>query len=231
VPPPPPSSRPPVAAPDLAALGGAAGAPAGTPEGAVARTFVDAFDRLSERLLERLRTIRQDVDTDLQAVRTELNQLRQSFEDASQSVQLRQLHASLEEVRGDVEGLRRVVLEWPELDRLSDDVAAMRGDLSLLFDPARDSGDHAPSAVLGELESTVERLAAGVGRIEEAGGARELSWLVDEVAAVRTDVHKLLKRVRPTVRLDPEQIDLIADAVAARLRDEPDAGGRRSRRK
>jgi ABC-type transporter Mla subunit MlaD len=212
-----------VAAPD-----GAATPP---PEGSVAPTNVHALDPQNERLLERLRTIRQDVDTDLQAVRSELGQLRQAFEETSQAVQLRQLHTSLEEVRTDVEGLRRAVLEWPELERLSDDVAGMRGDLSLLFDSARDGGDHAPSALLGELEATVSRLSEGVGRIEEAGGGRELSWLVDEVAAVRTDVHRLLKRTRPTVRLDPEQIGLIADAVAARLRDEVEPGGRRTRRK
>jgi hypothetical protein len=198
----------------------------------MARAFVDAFERLSERLLERLRTLRQDIDADLNGLRAEVATLRQAVDDAGQSVQLRQLHTGLDELRADLSGLRRAVLEVPELQRLADEVTAVRGDLTLLFDAAGDGGEHAPSAVVVELEQVVGRLSEQIGRLDERAGSRELAWLVDEVASVRSDLTELAKRSRATVRLDPDQLRLIADAVTHRLLEELEAGSRRgSRRK
>jgi hypothetical protein len=206
-------------------------AAAALPDSSLARAFVDAFDRLSERLLERLRTLRQDIDADLNGLRAEVATLRQAVDDAGQSVQLRQLHTGLDELRADLGGLRRAVLEVPELQRLADEVTAVRGDLSLLFDNAGDGGEHTPSAVVGELEQVISRLSEEVGRMDERAGSPELTWLVDEVAAVRSEVGELAKRSRATVRLDPDQLRLIADAVTKRLLQELEAGSRRGARR
>jgi hypothetical protein len=197
----------------------------------MARAFVDAFDRLAERLLDRLRTLRQDIDADLNGLRGEVATLRQVVEDTGQSVQLRQLHTGLDEARNELTALRRAVLEWPELERLSDEIASMRGDLSLVFDTTGDgSVDHAPSAVLGQLEEVVARLAEVT---DDTGGAAtgDLAWIVDEVAAVRTDLAEVLRRSTATVRLEPDQLALIADAVTGRLLEELEAGSRRAKRR
>ena len=151
--------------------------------------------------------------------------------DVGQAVQLRQLHTGLDELRSDLAGLRRAVLEVPELQRLTEEVTAVRGDLSLLFDVAGDGEDHTPTGVLGELEDVVGRLSAEVGRLGEGSGSKELAFLVDEVAAVRSEVAALAKRPRTTVRLEPDQLRLIADAVTSRLLEELEAGSRRGRRK
>jgi hypothetical protein len=78
------------------------------------RAVVDAYDRLADQVLGRMRALHQDVDADLAEVRSELASLRRSVEDVGDRVQLRQLRTSLDELRADVAGLRRAVLESPE---------------------------------------------------------------------------------------------------------------------
>jgi hypothetical protein len=108
-------------------------APVALADAPLGRVFVDAFDRLADRLLERLRSMRQDIDADLTAVRSEVAGLRQAVDAIGDRVQVRQLRATIDELHADVIGLRRAVLEWPELDQLSQDVTAVRGDLAFLF--------------------------------------------------------------------------------------------------
>src|SRR5690606_31238835 len=96
----------------------------------MSRAFVEAFDRLSDRLLDRIRSLRQDVDADLASVRAEIQGLRQAVDEASDRAPLRQLKTGLDELRQDVLALRRAVLEWPALEQVANDVAAIRGDLA-----------------------------------------------------------------------------------------------------
>ena len=124
------------AAPDAAAPD-AAPTPAPVPpepEPHLGRAFADAFDRLADRLLERLRSLRQDVDADLAGVRAELAGLRQAVDAVGDRVQVRHIRTTLDEVNGEVIALRRAVLEWPELEQVSLDLTAIRGDLSFLFE-------------------------------------------------------------------------------------------------
>ena len=201
------------------------------------RVFVEAFDRLADRLLERLRSLRQDVDADLAAVRSELGSLRQAVEDVGDRVQMRQLRAAIDELRGDVSTLRRAVLEWPELEQVAADVAAMRSDLSFLFETSDGSGPgQAPSELLTELQAVVAKLSDEASARGEGAEATGGASLADELAAVRTELTAIRKRVGVQQQggggLDEEQIEQIVSAVADRVVDElrEEASRRQKRR-
>ena len=208
--------------------------PAGD-SGRMGRVFVEAFDRLADRLLERLRALRQDVDADLGAVRAELGSLRQAVEDVGDRVQLRQLRTTLDELRGDVAGLRRAVLEWPELEQVSSDIAAVRGDLSFIFEGMSEGGGapQGPSELLSELQQVVADLGDEASRVSGDTGAAALAPLLEEVAAMRGELTSIRKRmVLRSSPIDDEQLERIVSAVAERVTEELQAGeGRRSRRK
>jgi hypothetical protein len=197
----------------------------GTPlsEVPLGRVFVDAFDRLADRLLERLRALRTDVDADLGALRTEVATLREAVDAMGDRVQVRQLRATLDELHAEVVGLRRAVLEWPELEQLSQEVSAVRGDLAFLFDSAGEGGAQAPSELLGELQAVVGRLAGESARLAEASPATpDDGPLLEEVAALRAELAEVRRRVARPAPLDGEQLEwlvgAVADRVAARLR-------------
>jgi len=224
----PPAARPPASTsvssvPDIVSPGGD-----GTRMGKV---FVEAFDRLADRLLERLRSLRQDVDADLASVRSELASLRQAVEDVGDRVQLRQLRATLDELRGDVVGLRRAVLEWPELEQVSSDIAAVRGDLSFLFES---TADGAPASAPSELLNVVANLADEVTRLAtDQPQVGALAPLLEEVASVRSELTQIRRRmVLRATPIDDEQLERLVAAVAARVVDELRAeGGRRAKRR
>ena len=210
-----------VSLPDLPAPGG---------DTRMGRVFVEAFDRLADRLLERLRSLRQDVDADLASVRSELQTLRQAVEDVGDRVQLRQLRATLDELRSDVVGLRRAVLEWPELEQVSADIAAVRGDLSFLFETTADGSSAAPpSELLGELQNVVANLGDEVTRLStDQPQVGALSPLLEEVANMRGELTQIRRRmVLRATPIDDEQLERLVDAVAARVVDELRAEGRR----
>jgi hypothetical protein len=176
-------------------------------------TLIEAYDRLGDRVLERMRALREDVDADLAAVRSELASLRQAVDDVGDRVQLRQLRATIDELRGDVSGLRRAVLEWPELEQVSGDVAGLRSDMSTLLDASR----------------------SGVAPSGEGLQLGALAPLVEEVAALRGEVASLRRRI--ALRADgapvgDDQLEQIADQVAERMAVRPAkaAGGRARRR-
>jgi hypothetical protein len=205
---------------------------AGVAGSSTARPFIDAFDRLSERLLDRLRALRQDIDADLTALRAEVSAVRQALDGAEQSTQVRQLQVSLEEARAEVAALRRAVLEWPELERVSDEVSSMRGELSLLLEGAEEA-DH-PASLVGELRDVLDQVAEQLGARRsstDAGGADPLAWLVDEVASVRSDLAAAARRAAAPVRLDPEQLEQLVEAVSARVLDDLEARNRRPKRR
>jgi hypothetical protein len=200
----------------------------------LSRAFVEAFDRLSDRLLDRIRSLRQDVDADLASVRAELAALRQAVDEAGDQAPLRQLKAAVEEVREDVVGLRRAVLEWPALEQVAEDVAAIRGDLAFLFETSEDgSPAAAPSELLGELRGVVQRFGDEVDRLAneqpQMGG---LAPLLEEVAAMREELTSVRRRlVLRASPLDDEQLERLVDAVASRVVDELRSGERRAKRR
>jgi hypothetical protein len=200
----------------------------------MSRAFVEAFDRLSDRLLDRIRSLRQDVDADLASVRAELAALRQAVDEAGDRGPLRQLKTAVEEVREDVVGLRRAVLEWPALEQVAEDVATIRGDLAFLFETAEDgSPAAAPSQLLGELRHVVQNLADEVERITAQPEVGALAPLLEEVATMRDELTSIRRRIGVRAPLlDDEQLERIVDAVAARVVDELRSGdGRRTKRR
>lgn len=154
------------------------------------RVVLEGYDRFADRVLERLRMLREDVDTDLGAVRSELATLRQAVDDVAERVELRKLRATIDELRGDISGLRRAVLEWPELEQVSSDVAALRADLSDMAKPV--------SRDLTTLAPMLEEIAA----------------LREEFVSLR---RRIALRVSNEGELSEERIAAIADAVAKRL--------------
>ncbi len=178
-----------------------------------ARSLIEAYDRLGDRVLERMRALREDVDADLAAVRSELAGLRQAVDDVGDRVQLRQLRATIDELRGDVTGLRRAVLEWPELEQVSSDVAGLRSDMSALLEASRDAAAPDEGVSLGALAPLVEEVAA----------------LRGELASLR---RRIALRVEGTAPVGDAQLELLADQVAERMAVRPPkaAAGRARRR-
>ncbi len=182
------------------------------------RALVEAYDRLGDRVLERLRALREDVDADLAGVRSELASLRQAVDDVGDRVQLRQLRATVDELRGDVSGLRRAVLEWPELEQVSSDVASLRADLSevlsrLNADPADDRRS------LDEVRSEIKDLRRSV---EASMSLPTLAPLIEEVVSLRDEVSSLRRRISlraegSSVELNEEQMDRLIRAVETRV--------------
>jgi hypothetical protein len=194
--------------------------PSSLEEVPLGRVFVDAFDRLSDRLLDRLRTLRTDVDADLTALRGEMTELREAVEAMGDRAQARQLRATLDELHGEVVALRRAVLEWPELEQLTRDVTAVRGDLAFLFDTSGEGGPgQAPSELLGELQAVVARLAGESARLAEVapGPATDDGPLLEEVAALRAEVAEVRRRVARPAPVDGDQLEWLVGAVAARV--------------
>ncbi len=173
------------------------------------RTLIEAYDRLGDRVLERMRALREDLDADLSAVRSELASLRQAVDDVGDRVQLRQLRATLDELRSDVTGLRRAVIEWPELEQVSSDIAGLRSDMTEVVQAIGG----------GSRDATTPSLAA-------------LGPLVEELAELRGEVTSLRRRITlrgegSTPVLDENQLARLADQVADRIA----ASGARTRRR
>lgn len=234
-PPPPPGAGAAEAPPSLLRqarspepLPGAEGVPTG-------KAFVEAFDRLADRLLDRLRTLRQDVDADLGAVRLEVASLRQSIDELSDRTQLRQVQTTADEIRTELAALRRAVLEWPELEQVSNDIASVRGDLAFVFESAGDGPPGGPpSELLVELRSTIGALSDEITRFgKELPQADSMAPLLEEVAAVRSELTQVRRRMQlRNGPLDEEQLEQVVAAVAARVVEELGSGsdGKRRRR-
>jgi len=182
------------------------------------RFVVEAYDRLADRVLERLRALRVDLDSDLAEIRSEMATLRQAVDDVGDRVQLRQLRSSIDELRGDVSGLRRSVLEWPELERVSSDVAALRADVTNLLagrTPARAAGPADPAAV-ASLHEVVDDLRAAVDSLSTVESmADALTELREEVASLRRRI-TLRGKGGGSATLTDDQLDRLADALIER---------------
>jgi hypothetical protein len=203
----------------------------GVPPG---KAFVEAFDRLADRLLDRLRTLRQDIDADLGAVRLEVASLRQSVDDLSDRTQLRQVQTTVDEVRTELAALRRAVLEWPELEQVSNDIAAVRGDLAFVFESAGDGPPGGPpSALLVELRSAIGMLSDEITRFgKELPQIGTVSAVLEEVASVRSELTQVRRRMQlRSGPLDDEQLEQVVAAVAERVVEElTGSDGKRRRR-
>ena len=174
------------------------------------RTLVDAYDRLGDRLAQRLRSVQDDLDADLLDVRAEISALRQAVEDVGDRVEMRQLRAAIDELRSDVVGLRRAVLEWPELERVSADITALRADMTELLaqGPPPTGGAAAPAKLqLQQLAPLMEEISAIRGALESrpaGGGSSASDEVLEELAGLRSEVKALRRRI--TLRAPAEEL-------------------------
>jgi hypothetical protein len=176
------------------------------------RTLVDAYDRLADRLAQRLRSVQDDLDADLLDVRTEISALRQAVEDVGDRVEMRQLRAAIDELRSDVVGLRRAVLEWPELERVSADITALRADMTELLaqrPSAAPATGPAPKLQLQQLAPLMEEISAIRGALgsRPAGGSRDggaSDEVLEELAGLRTEMKALRRRI--TLRAPADEL-------------------------
>lgn len=212
-------------------MGAVAGAPLATlgQGSASARVLIEAYDRLGERLLERLRELRVDIDADLAALRSEVAGLRHAVDDVGDRVQLRQLRASVEELRSDVTSLRRVVLEWPELERVSDDVSSLRADVAALVEQGAEREvadvDPAGATALADITDRLEELRMLVTAPEAPAVAPVVELPAElraELAELRAAVDALRRPDAPPVAalapLLTEVVELRNEVVALRRR-------------
>lgn len=159
---------------------------------------------------------------DVTLLRQEVADLRHALDDLADRVQLRQLKASLEELRAEFISLRRVVVEWPELDQLTSEVAAIHSSV-LDLQERKVPDDSAVLAVLGEVQAGIEALgsartpvAALAPIVEELGAARdELASLREEVVSLRRRITLRGQVAEPT--LDEEQLERLVESVVARV--------------
>lgn len=202
------------------------------------RAIVDAYDRLADRVLQRMRSLHEDVDADLAELRSEVTTLRQAVDDLGDRVQLRSLRAAVDELRSDVVGMRRVLLEWPELERVSGDITSLRADMtdvvasisSLVEDEVltRDGGEGGERAttLIGPLAEEISQLRDDVAELnrtvtdmatqrDRASStlAAALAPVLEELAEIRTEVAAL----REAAPAEAPQAGGDSEAVAAEL--------------
>ena len=193
---------------DRADSGGAPGDPAATPAGrAGAPRWV-----LGEQ-------------NDVALLRQEVADLRHAIDDLADRVQLRQLRASLDELRGEVISLRRVVVEWPELDQLTTEVAALRSQLI-------DQQEETPTVSMADVLSEVRTALAGASAARTPVGA--LAPIVEELGALRGEVAALRRRIslrgEGAGSVDDGQLERVVESVVERVTARTQPTGSRRRR-
>jgi hypothetical protein len=115
-------------------------------------------------------------------------------------VQLREMRASIDDLRSDVAALRRAVLEWPELERMANDVSALR-------------------AASNDVLEILARVPASPSPATPAASV-DVDALQEELADLRTEMVALRRRISLRAEgttLGPEELSAIAEAVTERL--------------
>jgi hypothetical protein len=152
-----------------------------------------------------------DAGGELALVRQEMADLRHALDDLADRVQLRQVRASMEELRSEMVSLRRVVLEGPDLEQLTTEVGALR---SQLVDLVASS----PSSPRAAGEVTADAVAP----------------LAEELAALRAEMVSLRRRIAlrgqgGDAGTDDERLERIVGSVIRRLSEDAATPARRRR--
>jgi hypothetical protein len=154
---------------------------------------------------------------DIAALRAEIAELRHAFDDLADRVQLRQVRAAIDELRTEVLALRRVVVEWPELDQLTTEVGSLRSHLlDLQQRPPAAPADPAVVEAIAELRATIDGLGPARTQVTALGPiVEELGELREEFVALR---RRISLRGQPTdATLDEAQLDRIVESVVERV--------------
>ena len=168
---------------------------------------------------------------DVTLLAREVAELRHAIEEVAERVELRQVRAAIDELRGEVLALRRVVIEWPELEQLATDIRAVRSLTVELYEKAA-------AGTAGLDPAAVERLAASLDSAGASGRPPlgSLGPVVQEIAAMREEVgtvqegldslHEELVSIRRRIALrgqrsegpdDDAQLTRVVEAVLARV--------------
>jgi hypothetical protein len=162
---------------------------------------------------------------DVALLRQEVADLRHAVDDLADRVQLRQLRASLDELRGEVISLRRVVVEWPELDQLTTEVAALRSQLI-------DQQEETPTVSMADVLSEVRTALVAASSARTPVGA--LAPIVEELGALRGEVAALRRRIslrgEGTGSVDDGQLERVVESVVERVTARTQPAGSRRRR-
>lgn len=93
------------------------------------RFMTDALDQFGERVLERMAASQNDLIAGLESIRTAMVTNQEATNELAEKITAPQLRQTVDELRADVQGLRRAVLEWPELTQTKDQVLAIRVEM------------------------------------------------------------------------------------------------------
>lgn len=129
------------------------------------------------------------LDECLAELRMEMEGLRLAVDGVAERVEMRQLRSGLDDLRSDVAGLRRAVIDWPELERVSSEITALRADFSELF---RRGDVPATPEGLASLAAAVERLREEVAANV---GLPTLAPVLSEIGELRREVTSLRRRI------------------------------------
>lgn len=174
------------------------------------RFVTGALDQFAERVLGELRALSESVGPELGSLRSELAVIRESIDELNERASSAPVREAMDELRGDFSGLRRAVLEWPDLEVARSEIVAMRADVSDLieaFHQQRTSDDAAAPADavvaiaddIAGLRDQVRELASQVAVVE----AREIPAPVPSgevstaaIEELRDEVRALRRRIQ-----------------------------------
>lgn len=171
------------------------------------RFVTEALDQFAERVLIEVKGISESVTPVVSSLRNEISLVRESLDQLNERSSLAPLREAIDEVRSDMSGLRRAVIEWPDLELARSEIVAMRADLTNLLEASGLGGD--------EEQGLLERTATDISRVADLVRRLPTRDELVEVTAPPDD-----DPLAPVVaRLDElaERVD--ADPAAA-LRDE-----------
>lgn len=141
------------------------------------RELIEATDELGRSVIGELRSLSGSLVPELSTMRSELAVIRESLDGLNERVSSAPVREAIDELRADFSGLRRAVIEWPDLEVARAEIVAMRADLTEMIEQFHDQG-----GVLDHDDVAASVVAAVGPRIDLIGA---------EVAALREDVREL----------------------------------------
>lgn len=154
-------------------------------------------------------------DDQLSLLRRDVADLRHAIDDLSDRVELRQVRAAVEDLRSEVIALRRVVVEWPELEQLITAVGSLRSDVADLRTGPLTASDPAAQVALTQLREAVGRLQV------QPGPLAALAPVIEEIGTLREEMVSLRRRIALRASVDhgasTARIEELLEAVLEHL--------------
>ncbi len=180
------------------------------------RFVTGALDQFAERVLSELRTLSDHLIPELNSLRTEASLIRESLDGLNERASNAPVREAIDELRADFSGLRRAVIEWPDLEVARAEIVAMRADLTGMIESAAAQGDGVDTAAV-------------VDGVRSAFGP-QLEAVATDVSAATDLLHDLSARVAALeAREVPASVpsDVVSTEAIESLRDEVKALRRR----